>query len=320
MVIPTATTPASAIIVTPRTTQAPVDNVKIFLDFIQSKKIKENYDASPSSAATPPSHNPDGVVVSIVQGGKTMISYYDDDTQNIPDIPDKGIKGITYIKLSNDLLDSQTLLINMYKQFIGSEPQLCYTNLQPVTYRVEFFGRGFSSANYENLSSDPNAFFIRISKNIKMLTWYIAYSIFTNGDVNILRDMGALVIANYILKTTACPELWSLTRLQSNSVDTSVIFNMLQDAHVGLTPVLMKDIGKIFELNNYFQLITYPVSSANYQKLMNAAKSYLSPSAATDMQNILNSRDQTSGTILIEDVGRLLILTYYNGRFDADTC
>jgi hypothetical protein len=300
--------------VTPRATQPPVDNVKIFLDFIQSKKIKENYDASPSTSATPPSHNPDGVVVSIVQGTRTknMNYYYDDDTTNM--------RGITYIQLSNDLLDAQTLLINMYKQFIGLDPQLCYTNLQPVTYRVEFFGHGFSDNNYPSI--DPNSFFTRISKNIKMLTWYIAYSIFTNGDVNILRDMGALVIANYVLKTTASPELWSLTRFQSNSVDTSVIFNRLDfdaNSNGGLLPIVMKDIGYIFNLDNYFRRITYPVSP-NYQKLMNAAKSYLSPTAATDMQNILNSRDQTSATILIEDVGRLLILNYYNGWFDSDTC
>jgi hypothetical protein len=313
------------------------DSVKIILDSVDRGTL-EKWETASSTTPSPPSttiaKRLAGTVTDPTSG--TQVNVYDSDTVDIQ-------SGLTYLQESKNLIGSpstatspstgQESLLDLYKNIMGKDPVLCF-KLQPVSTRFEMYGNPSG-----NGTTVP--FINKFQQNMNILNDLIIYLLTPINQTplqygsDMFRNLGAIMLAQiFTLSNAVAPNTYTITRTKNqNGLDVSVTFSMNSNhSLVGMNSSSSNITTKM--------LNPQPPSPPNWNKVfsnqneqvqstMNAAKQYLANiarssnsttiggtpdgAAAEAMSNILQT--QTSSAVLIEDLGRILLLSAYYGPF-----
>uniref|UniRef100_A0A6C0KHS8 Uncharacterized protein n=1 Tax=viral metagenome TaxID=1070528 RepID=A0A6C0KHS8_9ZZZZ len=311
------------------------DSVKIILDSVDRGTL-EKWEAVSSSPPSPPSTTiAKRLAGTVTDQTGTLVNVYDSDTVDVQ-------SGLTYLQESKNLIGSpstatspstgQESLLELYKNIMGKDPVLCF-RLQPVSTRFEMYG---------NTSGNGTVvpFINKFQQNMNILNDLIIYLLTPINQTplqygsDMFRNLGAIMLAQiFTLNNAVAPNTYAITRTKNqNGLDVSVTFSMNSNHNL----VGLNSSGNITTK----MLNPLPPSPPNWTKVfskqnqqvqstMNAAKQYLENiarssnsttiggtpdgAAAEAMSNILNTK--TSSVVLIEDLGRILLLSAYYGPF-----
>ena len=281
-----------------------IDNVKLVLDTLM--RIKSSRSNTPASPAPATGKGYDGTTTG--PDGK-QIALFDSDTL------DKS-SGLSFKQQSINLIQAQDMILKIYKNIMGKEPAL-YFKLSPVNTRIELSGNATSG-------NGPIVPFVdKLNQNMKILNDIVAHLISRN-DPDLFRQLGAIKIISLFMMTACTTPKQLMIQTDGNYMAITATMNQTE-----LTTPFLVEKSIPPSIISYKRKDVYDIENEKGKISMNAAQTYFANLAkennlsatgrtgdiAAAQQMGENLKAVSTKSILIGDLGKMLLLGTYYGPF-----
>ena len=239
-----------------------------------------------------------------------QVALYDSDTV------DKS-SGMTFLQQSTNLINGQNMILDIYRHVMGKEPVLCF-KLSPVNTRIEMLGNETSG----NGKIVP--FMDKLNQNMKILNDVVAM-IISRNEPDLFRQLGAIMMISLFMMTACTTPKQLMVKTDGNYTSITATMNQTE-----LTTKFLVEKVIPSSINSYKRKAVYDIENEKGKISMDAAQTYFANLAkannlsttggtgdiAAAQQMGQNLQAVSTKSILIGDLGKMLLLATYYGPFD----